>query len=282
MKEKKIYSELIEAKSTPFYLNFSSLSNYKDLLFMFIKKDFVATYKQTLLGPLWFFIQPILSTLIFTIVFGKFANLKTDIEPKFLFYLSGIVIWNYFQECFIKTSTVFKDNALLFGKVFFPRIIIPLSIIISNLLKFFIQFTLFIVLIFVYINKGFKIEPNISILLVPFLILLMASLALACGLIITSLTTKYRDLTFVVSFGVQLLMYASPIIYSTNSINSKYANILKLNPLCSIIESFKYAFLGVGKIEYYYLLYSFCFTFILLIFSFFIFQKTEQTFIDTV
>ncbi len=277
------WTEIISSKSNAFKINFKELIEYKDLLLMFVKRDFAATYKQTMLGPLWFFIQPILTTLMFTIVFGKFANLKTDVEPKFLFYFSGVVIWNYFSDCFLKTSTVFKDNAQLFGKVFFPRLIMPLSIIVSSLLKFSIQFLLFITLVLYYkFQIGSQIHPNINILFTPIYLLLMAGLAFGAGLIIAALTTKYRDLSFLVSFGVQLLMYASPIIYSSTTINPKFKFYIQLNPLTGVIESFRNSFLGTGKLEVYNLLYSFLFMMITIFFGLYLFNKVEQKFIDTV
>jgi lipopolysaccharide transport system permease protein len=277
------WTEIIRSKSSSFRLNLKELIEYKDLLLMFVKRDFAATYKQTILGPIWFFIQPILTTLMFTIVFGKFANLKTDVEPKFLFYFSGIVIWNYFSDCFIKTSTVFKDNAQLFGKVFFPRLVMPLSIILSNLLKFSIQFLLFVILVVYYHfqNKS-QVNPTIAIVLTPLYLLLMAGLAFGAGLVIAALTTKYRDLSFLISFGVQLLMYASPIIYSSTTINQKFKSYIQLNPLTGIIESFRNSYLGTGEVEIFSLLYSFLCMLIFIILGLFFFNKVEQKFIDTV
>jgi lipopolysaccharide transport system permease protein len=277
------WTEIIRSKSSSFSINLKELIEYKDLLLMFVKRDFASTYKQTILGPIWFFIQPILTTVMFTIVFGKFANLKTDIEPKFLFYFSGIVIWNYFSDCFIKTSTVFKDNAQLFGKVFFPRLVMPLSIILSSLLKFSIQFSLFLILvIFYHFQNNKQINPSITILLTPFYLLLMAGLAFGAGLIIAALTTKYRDLSFLVSFGVQLLMYGSPIIYSSTTINQKFKSYIQLNPLTGIIESFRNSYLGTGKIEISSLLYSLFCMLIFIILGLYFFNKVEQKFIDTV
>lgn len=277
------WTEIIESKTNSFKINFKELIEYKDLLLMFVKRDFAATYKQTILGPLWFFIQPILTTLMFTIVFGKFANLKTDVEPKFLFYFSGVVIWNYFSDCFLKTATVFKDNAQLFGKVFFPRLIMPLSIIVSSLLKFSIQFLLFIIFI-VYYNyqTGSQIHPNTNILFTPIYLLLMAGLAFGAGLVIAALTTKYRDLSFLISFGVQLLMYASPIIYSTTTINPKFKPYIQVNPLTGVIEAFRNSFLGTGTFDIYSILYSFLFMIITIFFGLYLFNKVEQKFIDTV
>jgi lipopolysaccharide transport system permease protein len=276
------WTEIIDSKNSIFKIDVKAISENKDLLIMFVKRDFIATYKQTILGPLWFFIQPMLTTLMFTIVFGKFANLKTDIEPKFLFYLSGIVIWNFFQECFLKTSTVLKDNTQLFGKVFFPRLLMPLSIIISSFIKFLVQFFLFIFLVIFYSSKnGSAVHSNLTVFLIPFIILLMACFAFGAGLIIASLTTKYRDLSFVVSFGVQLLMYASPIIYSTSTIPNKYKNFVLFNPLSGIIESFRNAFLGAASINYPSLFYSTLVTILLVFIGVIFFNKVEKRFIDT-
>ena len=277
------WTEIIRSKNSSFTFNYKELIEYKDLLLMFVKRDFVATYKQTILGPIWFFIQPILTTVMFTIVFGKFANLKTDVEPKFLFYFSGIVIWNYFSDCFLKTSTVFKDNAPLFGKVFFPRLVMPLAIILSSLLKFSIQFLLFVALVVFYsFQNNSQINPSFTILLTPLYLLLMAGLALGTGLIIAALTTKYRDLSFLVSFGVQLLMYGSPIIYSSTTINQKFKPYIQINPLTGIIESFRNSYLGTGKVEISSLLYSLVCMLIFIILGLFFFNKVEQKFIDTV
>ena len=282
-KSTQTWTEVIKSKDSFFKINFRELVEYKDLLMMFVKRDFAATYKQTILGPLWFFIQPILTTLMFTIVFGKFANLKTDIEPKFLFYFSGIVVWNYFSDCFTKTATVFKDNTQLFGKVYFPRLIMPLSIIVSGLLRFAIQFLLFFGFIIYYQFKtNSQIHPSLFVLYTPLYLLLMAGFALGAGLIISALTTKYRDLNFLITFGVQLLMYASPIIYSSTSINSKFQFYVKLNPLSAIIESFRNSYLGINNSHPLSLIYSSVFMIILLVIGLFIFNKVEQKFIDTV
>ena len=282
-KIKDNWTETIESSNSLFNINLRELIEYKDLLLMFVKRDFAATYKQTILGPLWFFIQPVLTTLIFTIVFGKFANLKTDVEPKFLFYFSGVVIWNYFSDCFIKTSTVFKDNAQLFGKVFFPRLIMPLSIVISSLIKFSIQFILFIVFVVYYsLQNHSQIHPNIFTMFTPIYLLLMAGLAFGGGLIIAALTTKYRDLSFLVSFGVQLLMYATPIIYSSKSLNPNIKIYAQINPLSSIVESFRTSFLGGNSIEVISLLYSLTFMVVIIFFGLILFNKVQQKFIDTV
>ena len=241
------YREIIVPKRKFFDVNIKELINYKDLLFLFVKRDFVSVYKQTILGPIWFFIQPIFTTIIFTVIFGQLANIPTDGLPQVLFYMCGITCWNYFAECFTKTSNTFTTNAAIFGKVYFPRLIIPISIVVSNLFKFGIQFILFIMFLFYFIINGYNIKPNIYIILLPYLLLLMAGLGLGLGIIISSLTTKYRDFQFLVLFGVQLLMYATPVVYPLSLAKEKlgdYSWVANLNPMSSIIETMKYGFMG--------------------------------------
>ena len=277
------WSEVIKSEDSLLKINLKELIEYKDLMFMFVKRDFAATFKQTILGPLWFIIQPVITTIIFTIVFGKYANMKTDVEPKLIFYFSGLIIWNYFSECFTKISSVFKDNTNLFGKVYFPRLIIPLSIVLSGLIRFLIQYILFIImLVYFSVKNDSQLCPSIYIILTPLFLLMMAGLALGSGLIIAALTTKYRDLSFLISFGVQLLMYCSPIIYSTTKMPIKYKNIVNINPLSSIIESFRNVHLGIRNSSSMELLYSFIFTVFILLFGIFYFNKVEKRFIDTV
>jgi len=272
----------IEAHSGPFRLGFKEVWHYRDLLFLFVKRDIITVYKQTILGPLWFFIQPILTTITFMFVFGNLAGISTDGLPQAVFYLGGITIWNYFNELLTQTSKTFTENAPIFGKVYFPRLILPLSKVLSNLLKFGIQFGLFIGVLIYYLLSGTALQPNIHILFLPVLILMMGSLGLACGLITSSLTTKYRDLTFLITFGVTLLMYASPVIYPMSSISAEYQQWLWLNPLSSIIEAFKYSFLGSGVFSWFWLGYSAIFSFVLLAIGAVVFNKMEKTFIDTV
>jgi len=266
-------------------LDLKELWNYKDLLFLFIRRDFVSIYKQTILGPLWFFIQPIFTTLIFTVVFGQLASIPTDGLPEVLFYMCGITCWNYFADCLNKTSNVFTANASIFGKVYFPRLILPISIIISNLLKFGIQFFLFLTfLLFYYFNEA-SIEPNIYMLALPFLLILMGGLGLGFGIIISSLTTKYRDLQFLVVFGVQLFMYATPVVYPLSLAKEKlgaYSWVSLANPMTPVIEAMKFAFLGKGDFNLMYLLYSFLFMLVLLGLGIVIFNKVEKTFMDSV
>lgn len=253
---------------------------------MFVKRDIVTNYKQTILGPLWFIIQPVLTTLMYVLIFNRIANINTPVNP-ILFYLSGVAAWNYFAECLNKTSTTFKDNSYIFGKVYFPRIILPLSIVISNLLKFAIQFVLFIIAIFYfrYIEHQNDILPSIYLLLFPVLIAIMAGLGLGLGMIITSLTTKYRDLTFLVQFGVQLLMYATPVIYPLSKVlDSKLAPFIIANPMTTVMETIRVGFLGADKgiFSWLHLLYTTICTLVILIFGFYVFSKTEKTFTDTV
>ncbi len=279
---KESWDLIIEPKRHLFDLKLKQLWHYRDLLVLFVKRDITVVYKQTILGPLWFFIQPIMTTIIYVFVFGNIANLSTDGIPKPLFYLSGIVMWNYFSECFMRTSDTFTQNAGIFGKVYFPRLITPLSIVVSNAMKFLIQFGLFLGLWIYYLIQGNDIHLTLEIVLFPFLILLMALLGLGFGIIFSSLTTKYKDLKFLIQFGVQLLMYATPIIYPMNSLPEKAQQILWWNPITHIIETFKYAFLGQGSFSIAGLAYTTFFTLIVLVVGTVIFNKTEQTFMDTV
>ena len=273
---------VIEGKTSLFELKFADVWRYRDLLVMFVKRDFVSFYKQTILGPLWFFIQPIFTTLVFIFVFGNLAKISTDGLPQALFYLSGITAWNYFSDCLTKTSTVFKDNANIFGKVYFPRLIMPLSIVVSNLVRFGVQLLLFLVVIVYFGFKGADFHITWAVTLFPFLVLLMALLGLGLGLIITALTTKYRDLSFLVVFGVQLLMYATTVIYPLSAAPEKYRKFIELNPMTGIIEAFRYAFLGKGYFTLWGLGYSTIFTAVITMIGIVIFNKTERSFVDTI
>lgn len=274
---------IIEPQRSWLDLRLGEVWRYKDLILLFVQRDFVSFYKQTVLGPLWYLIQPLLTTVIFTFIFGNIASLPTDGLPKFLFYMSGTVVWSYFADCLNKTSQTFVNNANLFGKVYFPRLAVPLSILISNMITFAIQFGMFLIFELYFIGQGADIHPNwLWILLSPILILMMAGLGLGFGIIISSLTTKYRDLRFLVTFGVQLLMYAAPVIYPVSSVPSKFQWIILANPMTSIIEAFRYAFLGVGTVHIAQLLYSFIFMVIVMSAGTMIFNRVEQTFMDTV
>jgi lipopolysaccharide transport system permease protein len=275
--------EIIRPHRSLFDLRLIELWNYRDLLFMFVKRDFLASYTQTILGPLWFFIQPIFTTIMFVFVFGNIAGISTDGQPKILFYLSGLVIWNYFSDCLNKTANVFVANAGIFGKVYFPRLITPLSIIVSGLLRFSIQFLLFIgVFIFYYFKGEVIFHWNATIGILPVLLILMAGFALGLGMIISSLTTKYRDLAMFIGFGVGLLMYATPVIYPSNSVPSKYLYIVNANPISPIVETFRYAFLGSGGFSFMHLMYSLICMLVFLFAGIIIFNKVEQNFMDTV
>ncbi len=264
-------------------LHFGELWRYRDLVMLFVRRDFVAVYKQTILGPLWFLIQPLLTTVTFTVIFGRIASLPTDGLPQFLFYMSGTVVWAYFADVLNKTSNTFVNNSQVFGKVYFPRMAVPVSILISSLITFLIQFALFLVFVVYFLLSGSAIHLNgLWILFSPVLLLMMAGLGLGFGIIISSLTTKYRDLRFLVQFGVQLLMYATPVIYPVSSISAKYQWIMLANPMTSIVEAFRYAFLGAGDANLGHLLYSFVFMLVVVFIGSVVFNRVEQTFMDTV
>jgi len=275
----------ITPKSSLFDLRIKDTWHYRDLLLLLVRRDFVAFYKQTILGPIWFFLQPVITILIYNLVFNNLANIPTDSIPAPLFYLAGTIMWNYFSDCLTKTSTVFKDNAAMLGKVYFPRLIMPLSIVLSNLVRFAVQFTLFLILTFFYWTKGFSIAPNSAAFLFPVLILLIAALGLGLGMVISAVTTKYRDLAFVVTFGVPLLMYTTTVIYPLSEAVKKYPAyswIIKYNPITPVIETLRYGFLGKGTFSWGLLGYSAGITTIILLLGIIIFNKVERTFVDTV
>ena len=264
------------------HINLKEIWKYRDLLMLLVRRDFVSIYKQTILGPLWFIIQPILTTLMFMVVFGGIAKISTDGMPQSLFYMAGIVTWTYFSACITTTSDTFITNASIFGKVYFPRVIMPLSIVVSKLISFGVQFVLFLVFFFYYYFTGANLHPNATLLLLPILIITSAGLGLGLGLIITSLTTKYRDFRFLIQFAIQLAMYASPVIYPLSSIPEKYKIYILANPMSAIIETFKYSFLGSGVFKWGYLAYSVAFMIITLILGIIIFNRVEKSFMDTV
>lgn len=279
----KFWTDVITSEHKLLDLRPKEVWRYKDLLFMLVKRDFVSVYKQTILGPLWFFIQPIITTITFTIVFGKLAGISTDGLPQILFYMAGITCWNYFATCLDQTSKVFRENQHVFGKVYFPRLVVPLSIVISNLVKFAIQFTLFLAILAYYILfTDIEVSINLVVLLFPLLVVILAGTALGFGLIITSMTNKYRDLIFLLSFGIQLFMYMTPVIYPLSSLPERAQFWLLLNPLTSIIETFKFGFLGKGMFDWIYLSYSCFFAIAILAIGTVIFNKTEKNFMDTV
>ncbi len=284
--EKKLetekWTDIIKPQRNLLDWRFGELLRARDLIMLFVWRDFVSVYKQTVLGPLWYLIQPLLTTLTFTVIFGRIASLPTDQLPDFLFYLSGSVVWSYFAECLNKTSGTFITNSNLFGKVYFPRLSVPISILISNLIAFAIQFVLFLIFVAYYWAIGSAVAPNWTVLLLPFYVLVMAGLGLGFGIIVSALTTRYRDLQFLVRFGVQLAMYATPIIYPLSSIPEKYRLLIIANPMTSIVESFRYSFLGSGVINPLHLLYSFVVMMVALAVGIMLFNRIETTFMDTV
>lgn len=275
------WTETIDSRHSLFDLKLGEVWRYKDLIYMFVKRDFVSGFKQTILGPLWFFINPVFTTIVYLVVFGGIAKLPTDGIPQVLFYLAGITLWNYFSSCLLGTSNVFTGNAAIFGKVYFPRLVMPLTIVISNLMKFGVQFSLFLAAWVYYLIQA-KIEPNIWILATPLLILLMAAFALGMGMIFSSLTTKYRDLQMLLSFGVSLLMYATPVIYPISALSGIWKKLAMYNPLTGIFECFKYGWLGAGDFSPVMLTISSVIIFVLLAVGTVIFNKVEKSFMDTV
>ena len=272
---------VIKGHTSLFDLRLGELWNYRDLLVLFVRRDFVTVYKQTILGPLWFFIQPLLTTITFTIIFGNVAQLSTDGAPKLVFYMAGITLWSYFSTCLTNVSGVFNTNAGIFGKVYFPRLIMPLTIVISNLMKFFVQFLLFIGFV-IYFTMQDQITPNNWILLTPFIIILMALISMGIGLILSAMTTKYKDLNHLIGFGIQLFMYATPVIYPSSSVPENYAWIVNLNPLVGLFDYMRYAYLGVGSFSLQILIYPILFSIGILFLGVLIFNKTQKTFMDTV
>jgi lipopolysaccharide transport system permease protein len=272
----------VKPQNNLFTLNLKDVWNYRDLLWLLVRRDFVSFYKQTILGPLWFFVQPLLTTIMFTVVFGKMGGFSTEGLPEPLFYITGITAWNYFADCITKTSTVFRDNANIFGKVYFPRLIMPLSIVVSNLVRFGVQFLLFLLVMSIYALKGASFQPTWAVVLFPAIVVLMAALGLGSGMIISAMTTKYRDLAFLLTFGIQLLMYATTVIYPLSSTSEKYRWIIVANPMTALIETFRYGFLGKGTFSWLSFGYSSLVTIIFLLIGIVIFNKVEKNFVDTV
>ena len=281
-KESQYWTQVIEPHGHLLEFKLAELWRYKDLIFLFVHRDFVAQYKQTILGPAWHLIQPLLTTVMFTIVFGNIAQIPTDGIPPFLFYMAGTVIWTYFSNVLTATSSTFTANANIFGKVYFPRLAIPVSNLISKLIAFAIQFVFFLCFLAYFVWSGYDITPNIWVLASPLLLLMMAALALGVGVIISALTTRYRDLTVLVSFGVQLWMYATPIIYPLSTLPEKWQFWASLNPAAPIVELFRYSYLGAGSINLQMLFYGGVSITITLFLGILLFNKVERTFMDTV
>lgn len=276
------YTTIIKPKNKLFDIDFKEIWQYRDLLSLFVKRDIITTYKQTILGPAWFFIQPAITTIMYMVVFGGIAKIPTDGLPQPLFYLSGITIWQYFSTCLNSTSSTFISNQGIFGKVYFPRLIVPLSTVTSNLIRLLIQLSLFIAVYIYYLIIGVNVAPNWYILLFPVLIIMLAGLSLGFGIIISSMTTKYRDLTLLFGFIVQLWMYATPVIYPLSTMSHKNQMIMALNPVTSIIETFKYGTLGTGTFSWGMLAYSFGFMIVILAIGIVVFNKVQRSFMDTV
>lgn len=275
----------ITPKNKFFSLNLKEVWRYRDLLLLFVKRDIVTVYKQTVLGPLWYLIQPLFTSITFTIIFNNVAGISTGSIPPFLFNLAGIMVWNYFTSCLTSTSDTFRANAGIFGKVYFPRLIVPISVVISNLVKFLIQFGIFVAFYVYFIWKGIVIELNAIVLFFPLLILVMGILGLGLGMLISSLVTKYRDFSYLIGFGVQLLMYLSAVMYPMALIKEKMPNLawlVQYNPLAYIIETSRYMLLGIGDVSLFGVLYVVGITFFIFLFGLLIFNKTEKSFIDTV
>lgn len=277
-----MYTE-IKPKKAWLDVDIKGLWRYRDLYRMYIRRDIVTQYKQTILGPLWYIIQPLMTTVIYMFVFGGLAGISTDGIPQPLFYMAGITLWNYFQQCFTACSDVFGTNASVFGKVYFPRLVVPLSSVTSNLIRMIIQFMMFIAIYIYFVASGqFELRLSLTLALLPVLVIMVGLHAMSWGLIISSWTTKYRDLKFLIAFGVQLLMYATPVIYPLSFAPEQYRLLLNINPLTPIFEAFKYSCLGVGTFDITGLLYSAGFLVITLFLSVLIFNRTEQRFMDTV
>ncbi len=263
-------------------LRLGQVWGYRDLILLFVRRDFVAYYKQTILGPLWYLIQPLLTTITFTVIFGQIAALPTDGLPQFLFYMAGTVIWSYFSSCLTLTADTFITNQGIFGKVYFPRLAIPISILISKLISFAIQFLLFIGFLVYFILQGAEVRIMAHALLLPVLVFLMAGMSLGFGIIVSSLTTKYRDLRFLINFGVQLWMYATPVIYPVSSVPEGWEWVALINPVTPLVETFRFAFLGAGSFSWGMLGYSAIAMVVVIFVGVILFNRVEQTFMDTV
>jgi lipopolysaccharide transport system permease protein len=280
--KKVAWDKMIRPRNGWFDIHPDEIWKYRDLIALFVWRDFVAIYKQTILGPLWYIIQPLLTTVVFTIVFGNVAHLPTDGLPPFLFYLAGVIAWRYFADCLNSISNTFVGNTHLFGKVYFPRLTVPVSVVISNLIAFGIQLLLFLMFYIYYWQNGYIFQPQPALLLLPVLVIQMAALGLGFGIIVSSMTTRYRDLSHLVGFGVQLWMYATPVVYPASSFPDKWRWFLLLNPMAPVIEAFRFAFLGTGTINLQSWLISLISTVCILFAGIILFSRVEKTFMDTV
>jgi lipopolysaccharide transport system permease protein len=283
MNKEKEWDLILKPQSSWYLIDVKALWKYRDLIMLLVRRDFVQVYKQTILGPLWLFVQPVITSLMFTLIFGKLAKISTDGTPTLLFYMAGITLWTYFADCLTKTSSTFLMNAGVFGKVYFPRLVVPISVLISNLVKLAIQMSLFFALWVYYLMKGDSIQPHWMLLwLLPVLVAMMAFLGFGFGILISSLTTKYRDFIFLLGFGVQLLMYASPVVYPMSIMPERLKFWAMMNPLSSILEAFKYILLGHGDFSWMALSSSGSFIIVLTVVAILVFNQVEKNFMDTV
>ena len=284
--EKDVWLFEITPKKSFFNFNVKEIWRYRDLLFLFVKRDIITFYKQTILGPLWFIIQPLLTSVIQFVIFSKIAAIPSDGVPYFLFVLAGNIIWFYFSDSLKSISETFTANQNIFGKVYFPRIIMPLKVVFSNLLKFGIQFLFFLMVMLYYVYTGYNINPTLYVLFLPLILTFIAFLSMGIGMLISSLTVKYRDLNFVVTFGISLFMYITPIVYPTTlvleKVDKKYHSLIYMNPLTGLFDFFKYAFLGSGTIDFWSIVYSVVFSLVIMFLGLFVFTKTEKSFIDVI
>lgn len=281
------YQTVIKSKTKLLDLKLKELIQYKDLIVLFVKRNFITQYKQTVLGPLWAIIQPLLTTVVFTMIFGNVAGLAAEGVPSFIFYLSGTVLWTYFNQCLVQTANTFITNRNILEKVYFPRLVMPISTVLSNLIMFFIQFVFMIIFVVYYFVSGQGVVPNLLMLMTPLIVLQLALLSLGCGIIISALTTKYRDLAMLVTFGMQLWMYASPVAYDMYSLapftgGGKLHTLYMLNPITPMINMFRYAFLGVGQIEWNFYFIDWGITLVILLIGVLLYNRVEKTFMDTI
>lgn len=285
--QEQSFTTVIKPKSGWFDLHLKEVFAYRDLIFLFVKRNFVSKYKQTILGPLWAIIQPLLTTVVFTLVFGNIAGLSPDGVPPFIFYLCGTILWTYFSNCLSQTANTFVANSGTMGKVYFPRLVMPISTVFSELISLVIQYCFMVIFLVFYTVTGQGVQPNVWMLMTPLIVLQLALLSLGCGIIISALTTKYRDLAMLVGFGVQLWMYGSPIAYDMFSFavfapGGKWHTLYMCNPISSVVNLFRYAYLGVGTVEWHYYSISWITTFALLFLGVVLFSHVEKTFMDTV
>lgn len=282
MEQENEWTTVIESRTKFFQFNIGEVIRYRDLIKMFVKRAFTLSYKQTILGPVWLLIKPVFAALMYTLVFSNIAHISTDGAPAMLFYMMGNAMWTYFASCLGSNAGTFTENAGIFGKVYFPRLVTPISNVFVNLLNFGISMTITIIIGVVYMYRGENVNPNLALLLVPLLVVELGMLGMGCGIIVSSMTTKYRDLSVLVGFGMQLWMYATPVVYPVSQIPEKYQSFMMINPVAPIMETFRYAFLGTGHVPILWLCISIAVTGVIFLFGILIFNQVERTFMDTV